>query len=73
MFVAGRDELVEQRRGVGVEWDVADFVDDEQRDASEAFELFAESAGVLGVGESGDPFGRGGERDAVAAPRGLDP
>jgi hypothetical protein len=64
--------LEEQGCGVGVEGDVADFIDDEQRDASEAFELVAEAAGVLGVGESGDPFGRGGERDPVAASRGLD-
>ena len=35
-FVAGADELEEQVRGFGFEGDVADFVDDEERDASES-------------------------------------
>ena len=35
-FVARRDELEEEVRGVGFEGDVADLVDDEERHASEA-------------------------------------
>ena len=38
-FVAGGDELEEQVRRFGLERDVADLVDDEQRVASEAGQL----------------------------------
>ena len=48
------------------------FVDDEEGDASEAFEFVGEAAGSLRVGEAGDPFGGGGEGDPVAAAGGLD-
>lgn len=48
------------------------FVDDEEGDASEAFEFVGEAAGSLGVGEAGDPFGGGGEGDPVAPSGGLD-
>ncbi len=71
-FVAGGDELEEEVGGFAVEGDVADLVDDEQRDASESDELFVESALVVGVAESGDPFGGGGEGDAVAGLAGAD-
>ncbi len=57
---------------MGVEGDVADFVDDDQRDASESFEFVVEAAGAFSGGESVDPFGRGGECDSVAAAGGLD-
>ena len=40
--------------------------------AAEAGELGLEAAGVVGVGEAGDPFGGGGERDAVAGLAGPD-
>ena len=71
-FVAGGDELEEQVGGFGFEGDVADFVDDEQRVAAEAAELVVESAGGVGVGEAVDPFGGGGEGDAVAGVAGAD-
>ena len=71
-FVAGGDELEEQVGGLGFEGDVADLVDDQQRDAAEAGELVLEAAGVVGVGEAGDPLGGGGERDAVAGLAGPD-
>ena len=64
-FVAGADELEEQVGGFGFEGDVADFVDDEQRVAAEADEFGLQPAGVVGVGEAGDPFRRGGEQDPV--------
>ena len=57
---------------MGVERDVADLVDDEQRDALEPVELVVEAAVALRVGEQGDPFGGGAERDAVAGQAGAD-
>jgi hypothetical protein len=65
-FVAGRDELEEQVGGFAVEGDVADLVADEERDPTEASELCLEAALVVGVAEAGNPFGGGGESDAVA-------
>ena len=56
-----------------VERDVADLVDDQQRDPLQAIELVVEAALALGVGEQRDPFGRGAERDAVAGEAGADP
>ncbi len=64
-FVAGGDELEEQVGGFGFEGDVADLVDDEQRVAAEPDEFGLEPAGVVGVGEPGDPFGGGGEQHPV--------
>ena len=71
-FVAGGDELEEQVGGFGFEGDVADFVDDDERVAAEAAELVVESAGAVGDGEAVDPFGGGGEHDAVAGVAGAD-
>ena len=65
-FVAGGHELEEQVRGLGFEGDVADLVDDQQRDPAELDQFVLEPAGVVGLGEAGDPLGGGGERDAVA-------
>ena len=67
-FVAGGDELEEQVRGFGLERDVADLVDDQQRVAAEADEFGLQPAGVVGVGEPGDPFGGGGEQRPGARP-----
>jgi len=50
--------LEEQVRGLGFERDVADLVDDEQRDAAELDELVLQLAGVVRVGEAGR---RGGD------------
>ena len=72
-FVAARDEREHEVGGLGVERDVADLVDDQQRDAAQALEFFFEAPGALGVAEAGDPFGRSGERDAVAGQAGADP
>ena len=71
-FVAGADELEEQVGGLGLEGDVADLVDDQQRDAAEPDELVLEAAGVVGVGEPGDPLGGGGECDPVPGLAGAD-
>ena len=64
-FVAGGDEREEQRGGVGIEGDVADLVDDDERDASEPFEFVFESPGPFGGGEAADPVLGGGEGDAT--------
>jgi len=72
-FVSGRDQLEEQVGGVGFERDVADFVDDQEGVAAECAEFVVEAAGVVGVGESGDPVGGGGEQGAVPAWQALIP
>jgi hypothetical protein len=72
VFVAGTDELEEKLRGFGFERDVADFVDDEQRVAAEPDELALQFAGVVGVGEPGDPFGCGREQHPVPGLAGAD-
>ena len=56
----------------GVEWEVADLVNDEKRDALQAGELVVWAALALGVGQERDPFGRGPKRDAVAGHAGAD-
>jgi hypothetical protein len=53
--------------------DVADLVDDQQRDPLQAVERCVEAAMVLGVGEQCDPLGGGLERDAVAGQAGAQP
>ncbi len=57
---------------MGVERDVADLVDDQQRDPLQAGEFVVEAALTLGVGEQRDPFGGGLEGDAVAGQAGAD-
>jgi hypothetical protein len=64
--------LEEQVRGLGFERDVADLVNDQQRDAAVFGDLVLEAAGVVGASESADPFGGGGERDPVAGLAGAD-
>ena len=71
-LVAGGDELEEQVGGFGFEGDVADFVDDDQRVAAEPAQLVVETAGGVGEGEAVDPFGGGGEHDAVPGVAGAD-
>jgi hypothetical protein len=64
-LVAGGDELEEQVRGLRLERDVADLVDDQQRVAAQPDELGLQPSGVVGLSEAGDPSGGGGEQDAV--------
>ena len=56
-FVAGRDQGEEQAGGFGVEGDVADLVDDQQRDPAESVEFGVEPAGPLGGGQAVRPTG----------------
>src|SRR5215207_1260020 len=71
-LVAAADEHEHQVRGLGIERDVADLVDDQQRDPLQSGELVIEAAVALRVGEHGDPFGGGAERDAVSGEAGAD-
>jgi hypothetical protein len=71
-FVARRHQLEEQVGGLGLEGDVADLVDDQQRDATEAGELVVQAALGMGLTETADPLGRGGAGDAMAGLAGPD-
>ena len=71
-LVARTDELEEEVRGLGLEGDVADLVDDDERVAPEADELGLELSRGMGLGQAGDPLGRCGELDPVAGPAGPD-
>src|SRR5215204_7493831 len=71
-LVAGGHEREHEVGGFGVKRDVADLVDDDQRDEPEAAQLGFEVALAFGVGEAGDPFGRGRELHALAGEAGAD-
>ena len=71
-FVAGGHELEEQVRGFGLEGDVADLVDDDQRVAAQPGEFGLQPSVVVGVGEAGDPLGGGVEQDPVPGLAGPD-
>jgi hypothetical protein len=53
--------------------DVADLVDDQQRDALQPVELGIQASLALGVGEQGNPLRRRLEEHAVAGEAGTDP
>ena len=72
-FVAGGDEAEHEVRGFGIEGDVADLVDDDQRDEGEPAQLGLELALAFGFAEPGDPLGRGRELHALAGEAGADP
>ncbi len=55
LLVAGGDELEEEVGGVGVEGDVADFVNDDELVAADPLELGLEPAALVGFGEARDP------------------
>jgi len=71
VFVAGRDELEEQVRGVLIEWDVADFVADQHAVAAQPGQFRGEFPARIGFLEAGDPPGRGVEQDSVTVFGGL--
>ena len=64
--------MEEQVRGVLFEGQVADLVDDDQSVAAQPGQFVGESAGAVGVGEAGDPLGRGREQHPVAVVGGGD-
>src|SRR5215472_18356129 len=60
-LVAGGHQLEEQVGGLGLERDVADLVDDQQRVAAEPDQFGLQSSAVVGLGQDADPVGGGGE------------
>ena len=65
-FVAVGHEAEHQARGLGIERDVSDLVDYEQRDERQAAQLGLEAARSLRLAEAGDPFGRSRELHPLA-------
>ena len=65
------DELEEQITAAGNDWQVADFVDDKQREAAKEPDLLAQCALALGFGERADEITEGCEVDATASLDGL--
>jgi hypothetical protein len=61
VFVSGRDESEEQVRGVLLERDVSDFVDDDQSVTAQPGEFDTEPARQMRGLQSRDPVDRGGE------------
>ncbi len=66
LFVPGVDELEEEIAAGGRDREVADLVDDEQREAAVVADLLAKSAIAFGLGERGDDVGERIEVDAAA-------
>ena len=71
-LVAAGDQREHEVGGLGIERDVADLVDDEQRDEGQPAQLGLEAALAFGVAEAGDPLGGGGELHALAGQAGAD-
>jgi hypothetical protein len=71
-FVAGGHQLEEQVGGLGLEWDIAHFVDDKQRVAAQPDQFLLEAPGVMSFGQPGDPLGGGREQDTMAGLAGPD-
>src|SRR5436305_228418 len=72
LFVAGVDELEEQIAAAGDDGQIADLVDDEQREAAEVSDPFAQGAFPFGFGERGDDIGERAEVDAATGLHRLD-
>lgn len=68
-FVASVDQLKEQVAATGDDRQIADLVDDQQREPAEEPQALAQRALALGLGERGDEIGECGE---VHAPASLD-
>ena len=68
----GVDEREHQVGGLGVEGDVADFVDDDEGDEGEAAQLGLELALALCVAEPRDPLGGGREGHLLPGQTGAD-
>jgi hypothetical protein len=71
-LVAGRDQVEDQVGGAGVEGDVADLVDDQQRDPGQAAQFGLEAVAVVGAGQAHHPVRGGGEGDLVPGLGGAD-
>jgi site-specific DNA recombinase len=71
-LIAGGDQGEHQVRGLRVERDIAHLIHDQQWDPAQRGELVFQAAVAFGVGEPGDPFGRGAEERAVPGETGPD-
>ena len=70
--VATRDQGEEQIRGLTLEGQIADLVDDQEAVALQSSQLGVQRVAVLGLLEPVDPLLGGCERDAVPGLAGLD-
>ena len=71
-FIAARERGEREVGGLGVKRDVADLVDDDQRDERQAAQLGLEVAVAFDVAEAGDPLRGGRELHALASEAGAD-
>ncbi len=71
-FVAAGDQREQQVRGLALEREVADLVDDEQPVAVQAPQFVVEAVAVLGLFEAVDPLLGGREQRPVPGLAGLD-
>ncbi len=71
-LVAGRDQVEDQARGLALDRDVADLVDDQQRDPRQPVQLGLEVAAVVCSGQSHYPVRGSGEGDLVPTLGGAD-
>ena len=65
-FVAVGDQAEHEAGGFGIERDVSDLVDHQQRDERQSSQLGFEVVLAFGLREPGDPFGGGRELHALA-------
>src|SRR6185312_1314168 len=65
-LVAARDELEEEMRGVGLEWQIAEFIDDQQLGLGEEAEALLEPVLRMGLGERRHQRWGGHEQHRVA-------
>jgi hypothetical protein len=73
MFVAAADEREDQLGRLGVEADLADLLNHEQRRPEQPAQLLVEASLPLRRCEPGDPCARGREGEALAGQAGRDP
>jgi hypothetical protein len=67
LFVAGVDELKEQIAPAGRDRQIADVIDDQQREAAEVAGLLPKRPFAFGPGQRGDDVGEGRKEDAAAS------
>ena len=71
-FAAGVDELEEQIAAAWSDRQIADLVDDQQREAAEGTDLLPQRPFAFGLGQRCDDVGEAGEVDAAAGLNRLD-
>jgi hypothetical protein len=71
-LITGVDQLEEQVAGGSAEAEIADFIDDEQRSATEESDTLAQTALTISFSERIDDIDEWGEVDAAASTDGFD-